>query len=822
MYNMQGYYRGKKNGVDRILVVAWGAVLFSIILFGRLFVLQIMDHDRYKTLAANQQVTTSVDPATRGNIYIKGDKSGTPSIIAENIMLYLLYVDPNPYNDKEMDDLVDTAYVAEKLTPLIYEHFCEGGEVQVRAGETCQDKVMDFSSDLTFEENKAKAMNVTTANNDNSQETADKQTAQEATPTYTEDQLKERIKKTIQLKASTREVQFVPLLYSKDEAILSQVRTLSLPGIYVGDGIVYGNPLEVMRKTNNSLDDRYKALGDIISSSYEDMDVNLARRLSRYAFLLRRMAPELTEKITQLRDRELLCPQLYLNPEKKEGLLDSNDEMCQHLKTAPDGKIVRNFFGIATREENWRNYPENSLAAQVVGFLNFEKDGNYGIEEEYDTQLRGNDGEIKIEADPMGRLIASNLKAEQIRERQDGVDVYLTIDRVVQQFVEDSLATMVKNTKANSGQVIIMNPFTGDIVAMAQYPSFNPNYYSDVYNLTETKSDPGRGIPMFIKDEHGELKDVNEYDRSSIPGNVTAYKYENKLGPGAYYNYSVQGTYEPGSIFKPLIMAAALDSGEVTPTTTYHDKGELKVDEYTIRNVSSQCLGTHDMINVLNFSCNIGMSFVAGRLGKALLYKYVTDFGFGERTGIDLPNEAKGQVEHFEDWSTARQYNIAFGQGLTVTPLQMAVAYSALANGGVLIEPRIVDKLIYHPSDKEVEPSVQEGRRVVSKDTANTVTAMLTSVAEVGGSKGARVDGYYIAGKTGTAQIASSRGGYEEGVGTTTGSFAGYLPADNPMFVIITKIDRPRTTQWADSSAAPLFKQIGTFLMQYYNVPPER
>lgn len=217
------------------------------------------------------------------------------------------------------------------------------------------------------------------------------------------------------------------------------------------------------------------------------------------------------------------------------------------------------------------------------------------------------------------------------------------------------------------------------------------------------------------------------------------------------------------------------------------------------------------------------MSFIAQKLGKALMHKYITDFGFGERTDIELPNEAKGLVYPYEEWSTARLYNAAFGQGLTVTPLQMAQSFSALANGGVLLSPKLIDKIVYRQTGREVIPAKQAEVRVISKDTANTITAMLTSVAEDGGSQVAKVDGHYIAGKTGTAQIASSSGGYELGqAGSTIGSFAGYFPPDKPRFVVITKIDRPRTSQWADQTAAPLFKEIAEFLIQYYNLEPDR
>lgn len=817
---MHGYYRKRETGFDRIKIVAGAVVIFAIIIIVRLVSLQIVDHEKYKAFAQSQQVTTTIDPATRGKIFVKGNKSGDDTLVAENVMLYLLYLDPNPYNEKEFDDVIDREYLAKNLAPILYDHMCGEGALHNKKDETCEDRVMEFSKAVQQEE-----LENTLQSSAEEEEAPVEVTVKKTTviAAKTPEELQKMLEQALLAKASSREVSFVPLTYTKDPAILEAAKNLNLPGIVSGDGIVYGNPLEVQRDANGNIYPEYKKVADMFNIPFDSFELKMSRRLSRYVYLVRRLTPDTKEKLDALVNKEKQCPQLYASPEKKKDLLSPNEEICQKLRKNATGKYVKNFYGIATRVENWRNYPEEDLAAQVLGFLNFEKQGNYGIEEEFDNQLRGYDGQIKIESDPMGRLIASNLKAEQIKDRQDGMDIYLTVDRVVQQNVQEMLERTVKNTRANSGQAIIMDPYEGKIIAMAQYPTFNPNYFGEAYEMEKTLSDPGKGIPMFVKDEKGEYKEVPENQRSGIPRNVEKYVYKNRIGPGAFYNSAVQGTYEPGSIFKPLIMAAGIDSGEITPNTIYRDNGELKVDEFTIRNVSEKCLGTHDMVNVLNNSCNIGMSFIAQKLGKALMYKYIINFGFAERTDVELPGEAKGKVFPYEEWSNARLFNAAFGQGLTVTPLQMASAYSALANGGILLSPKLVEKTVYHPGEKEVIPAKKEGRRVVAKETADTLTAMLTSVAENGGSKNAKVDGYYIAGKTGTAQIASSSGGYEqEGVGATIGSFAGYLPADKPMFVIVTKIDRPRTTQWADQSAAPLFKEIGAFLMKYYNVPAER
>jgi len=835
---MTGYGSKRGRKFSRIGAVMAGVCLFAAAIVVRLGYLQLYRHQEFRAFAASQQVSTSIDPATRGRIFLQANKGGEPAIAAENVTLFQMYFDPNPYNERDLDALIDTAYVAQKLAPVLYSHFCgEGAISAMTSEEDCEENITGYTGKPVEKlassgtEKRSATGALLTEEDPAAPKLSEAQQIEEARTNRsarivkkTDEEILQDILLATQQKISQKEVVFVPLLYEKDPTVLTMYREkYALPGIYVGDGIVYGNPLEALHDAEGGLPKDYEPLAKELGLSFVDLSQKMTRRLSRYALLTRRITPELRKVLDDYILTETKCPQLYKQPEKIEGLVDPTTEICQKLRRAPNGKVVKNFYGLALREENWRNYPEESIAAQIIGFLNFDKDGNYGIEEEFDNVLRGADGEMKIESDPRGRLIASNLKSDQIKDRLDGVDIYLTIDRVVQEKVQDLLAAKVQSTRANSGVAIVMNPFTGEIIAMAQYPSFDPNAYADAYEMVPTASDPGRGIPMFIKNDKGEFVAVPEAERGKIPRGVEKFMYKNRVGPAAFMNMAVQSTYEPGSIFKPLIMAAGIDSGEITPNTTYRDTGELKVDEFTIRNVSKECLGTKNMVNVLNYSCNIGMSFIAQKLGKALLHKYILDFGFSERTDIELPNEAKGLVFPYEEWSAARQFNAAFGQGLTVTPLQMAQSFSALANGGVLISPRIIKKIVYKQTGREVVPGKQEERRVIAKDTANTVMAMLTSVVEVGGSKNAKIDGFFVGGKTGTAQIASSSGGYEEGIaGNTIGSFAGVLPADKPQFVIITKIDRPRTSQWADQTAAPLFKEIGEFLVEYYTIPPDR
>lgn len=257
----------------------------------------------------------------------------------------------------------------------------------------------------------------------------------------------------------------------------------------------------------------------------------------------------------------------------------------------------------------------------------------------------------------------------------------------------------------------------------------------------------------------------------------------------------MQDTYEPGSIIKPIIMAAGLDAQEITADTSFHDEGPIELDEYKVTNHDNKYRGWITMTKILEDSLNTGMTFIAQRLGKRLMYKYLQDFGFGKRTDVGLDVESPGSLSHFRTWADITHANISFGQGIAATPMQMITAFTALANGGKLLQPHIIKELRYRDRDtKNIETKVVS--QVISEEVSRTITSMLISVVEHGGGAYARIPGYYVAGKTGTAQIPDQFGRYESGIGTTIASFMGYAPANDPKFTTIVRVIRPRSTQW--------------------------
>jgi cell division protein FtsI (penicillin-binding protein 3)/stage V sporulation protein D (sporulation-specific penicillin-binding protein) len=431
--------------------------------------------------------------------------------------------------------------------------------------------------------------------------------------------------------------------------------------------------------------------------------------------------------------------------------------------------------GISYIRESSRFYPETGLGGHVFGFLGSNSDGSlsgkYGIEGYFDDELTGTPGFLRSERDIAGRLIAVADRAFQ--PAVDGADVILTIDRNIQYFACLKLKTAVLKHNADGGSVVIVEPSTGRILAMCGSPDFEPNNYGQVLSIDD------------------------------------------------FNNPVTFDPYEPGSVFKPLTMAAALDSGAVEPTTTYEDTGSIMVGGWPkpIGNAEGKVYGLVNMTQVLEDSINTGTVFVMQQTSQEKFAEYVRKFGFGELTGIKLDTERDGDISSLKKSAEVYAATAAFGQGITVTPLQLVMAYAALANGGILLEPRVVDEIDY--SDGAVEKfGVKEVQQVISERSAGLIGAMLVSVVENGHGKKAGVPGYYIAGKTGTAQVASEDGGYASD--STIGSFAGFGPVSDPRFAMLVRIDHPRDVEWAESTAAPLFGEIAEFLVKYYEIPPER
>lgn len=432
----------------------------------------------------------------------------------------------------------------------------------------------------------------------------------------------------------------------------------------------------------------------------------------------------------------------------------------------------KNITGVHMMPEKYRHYPGNALSAHVVGFASLDPDAKnpgYGIEAFFNQELAGVPGEIRQEKDAAGRWIP--LADRDVVQVEHGDDLVLTLEKTIQHETERIMTSAVEKYGADSASAIVMDPHTGKILAMATAPTFDPNKY----------------------------REVKEYQ--------------------LFLNQNVTFEYEPGSIMKPLTMAFGIEEEKVTPDSTYTDPGVISIAGYDIRNAEDKTYGNSNMYKVLDESINTGVIHVEQLVGNEKFKTYMERLGFGKKTGIDLPAETAGNIKNLENTNKQIQFFTAsFGQGITTTPLQMTSAYAALANGGALLQPQIIDRVI-KSSGEEVEIEPREIRRVFSKRTSEEMAKMLRSVVVNGHGKRADVPGYLVGGKTGTAQVAKEGSkGYEEG--TSIGSFAGYAPLNDPKYVIVVKIDNPRNVEWAESSAAPAFGEIMKFLLEYGHVTP--
>jgi cell division protein FtsI/penicillin-binding protein 2 len=418
-----------------------------------------------------------------------------------------------------------------------------------------------------------------------------------------------------------------------------------------------------------------------------------------------------------------------------------------------------------------REYPEGVLASHLIGFCNTEGRGFYGVEGFHDVLLQPKRVEWKGPVDPASEQIPWVVAPLVLP--QPGVELVLTLDRTVQALVEDELARSVQEYRAEGGTIIAMDPRTFEILALASLPNYDPGRYNDFYDM-----DP-------------------------LP-------FEDPV---------VSQQYEPGSVVKVLTVAAALDAGLVNPETTYHDQGWIEVGGLVVENATRRGYGDQTVADILIQSLNVGAAWLGMQMGPGIFYSTMQAFGLGRPTGVDLAGEVPGQLllpDDYERWHDSNLGTNSFGQGLAVTPIQLISAVATIANDGARLRPHVVGRRVAFDGTVSTWQPVVE-LQAVSPQTARTVTEMMVRVVEEGVSQ-ARVEGYRIAGKTGTAQIPIPGGYDQEG---TIASFVGFGPVPDPQLIILVKLDRPQTSSWASETAARSFQRLAGRLFMVLGIPPD-
>ena len=753
--------------MGRLELLSFFFVFIAFILLSAAFRYTIIDGYYYRTLADRQQTAKITNSVSRGSIYTKNEPIG---VLATSADLPDLAIDPTASGSH--DALLDFL-------------------VQVYRREAC-----GIAFDLSCVERSYELMRMPLAQG----------------AKVTSQGLDGTIRSFLQTKLSQEYVTSSLLkenLTPKELDAFVQFTSNNQvgSGIYLIANNIYVNPMLISLS-----DDQKKNLQDIFGLTNADLTKSLLQRKVRYIKVLSQMSFATKEFID-------------------ERLSQTASQMGN------DVWDIKNFIIIEPNPS--RYYPEKSVWSQITGFVDKNGVGKYGIEAYFEKELQWREGVRSAKKDIHGRAI-ENFDLDNDRTI-NGSDITLTIDRNIQKYLGDRLERATKEFRANRVSAVILNPKTGAVIAMASAPGYDPNEYSRVYDLEMVNPDDHEdigfdflGMPLFVEDAikgtssvvNGQvvkLRDATEEERENPL--VKKYQYKNSVGPLAYMSDPVASLYEPGSIFKPITVAIGIDSGEIRPSDVYYDAGSIKIDQFTISNLAKECIGQHTYTHALDWSCNVWMIDIVKKVGKNIFSEYIRDFWFGIRTNITMKEEVFAEIENVDKWSRSKLYTNSFWQGIATTLIQMAAAYGVLANGGIYMQPYLVDSITL-PNGQIQKTEPVEMRRVVKSETTKLVTDMMVEGATIWYAKKGAVPWYKIAGKTGTSQIPSrwwyEKGPHGETIGRTFTSYGWFAPAYDPKFVLIVKAERPRTWQYAEATTALVFSDIAKYLLEYYGIPKDR
>ncbi|RME87052.1 MAG: penicillin-binding protein 2 [Anaerolineae bacterium] len=471
------------------------------------------------------------------------------------------------------------------------------------------------------------------------------------------------------------------------------------------------------------------------------------------------------EKLINPPQGQVYLPITDFVPAQKAEVLQQLIESLSEQPTDSSAADSPSLAGLEIRSHLQRSYPEGDLAANVLGFVTREGRGYFGVEEKYNDNLAGKPVTVWVPLDPN--------RVEETPKIPQGATLILTLDRELQLAVEDILAQALYRTGAENGTIVVMDPRNGEILAMASTPRM----------------------------------DLNRF-----------WNYDSVYQNASEFNRAVSMPYEPGSVMKVFTMAAALDTGVVSPDTPFLDTGAIQVGGVTIKNWDEQAWGPQTMLGCMQHSLNVCLAWVATQLGPQTFYDYMQRFGFGHATGIDLAGEATGRlkVPGDADWYPVDLGTNAFGQGVTVTPIQMVMAASAITNGGRMVTPHVLYAMV--EEGQQYNTPIQYAGTPISAEAAHLLSEML-AVSLEGESSAALVPGYRVAGKTGTAQIPTPYGYYTSGI--TNASFIGWGPVDDPRFIVYVWLEKPTSSIWGSETAAPVFAEVVRKTVVLLDIPPD-
>lgn len=732
--------------------------LFSIII--NLFSFTVINHWYYKDLAIKQQTSTVKNPVSRGSIFSNNEKW---KVLASSVDLNDLAIDPSLEWNKTK--------LATFLTDIVYWEIC-----YLKSSTECR---KSFNKFLWVLETPDFRMN--------------------------ESYLKEKILTKVNERISRNKVTSVLL---KDNLTIEQafdLEKLNLAWVYINWTNLFINPEEIM-------DDDFVSskISFVIWTKQEDIKHLIRKRTLRYLPILSKLSISTSEIVKQkIQEEKQAFSRWFI---KKE-------DMMSHF--------------IILSANQHRFYPENSMASTILWFVDNSWEWKYWIEWYYNHILNWKISESYSKKDIMWRLIEPLSLEDQTNLA--GANITLTIDRNIQKAVEDIIDKDIYDYQTNNISVIIMDPKTWNIIAMASHPRFDPNTPWDAFELEKVTPEkfPNPYVNLIwarvlaVDNINGseyyyDWKKLllREIDREELTDwSLEKYVFVNKRWLWVYKNEIIQDLYEPWSIFKPIVFAAWIDSWELNRYDMYKDDWFVKIDNFTIKNVSSQCIWYKTFQNAMNYSCNVWMIRIAQKIWASIFHKYIDSFWIGKKTWITLEWEVFWRLDPYEKWSRAQLFTTSFWQWITATMIQMASAYSVLANGGIYYKPQIV-KSIDFADWKSIVNKPQATHRVIKESTSKIMTEVLVDWVNNWVAKNWAVKWYSIAWKTGTAQIAY-KWKYESGQASTMWFYAWYGPAEDPKFVMVVKVERPRSSIYGWETVAITFWRISQYLFNYYAIPPK-
>jgi len=732
-----------------------------------------------------QHYTRSELKAKRGQIFVM-DRSKNAIQLTENIDYFTLFVDPKFVLDKQK--------LINQLTPILYDHFCVSYWVDTVTPQQCMEYLEKFTrQDLIPNEFWQFVSSweylYYVSSGDYSAQIAP--IISEFTPERAVGLISQRLDQLIQ--PGIKEVNYI--WFSEDQVLLEAVA--ALPYTVVEGQFMYIRPEAVIEKDREAqrlfqLLDAYK-----FSITLDALRTLVRPQENRYV--------KITDGINaKLADRLL---------KEKRDSINTFAKLDRSQKKLEKWPLL---YGIWLELYQKRYYPHERFAAHLIGYVDSFGKWTYGIEEYYQDLLAWKDGKVIGLATPwIGEVGANNF---EIQKPEDGQDVYLSIDPIIQKEIELIAEFNLDALRADSVAITVLDPWTGKIKAMVNAPDFNPNDVGAAYRLLPVwfnqqqivENPTYMDVPLMYLSWEKLVQAT--FDERNLPW-VKKYYFENLLGPQAFVNKNISLPYEPGSIMKWVTLWIALDTDTLGLYDYYLDPWKVQVGEFTISNVSSKCIGEHTFLHALEFSCNVWMIRLAQKLSKYLFYNYVERIGFWKMTWIELAGEEPWRMPDFNNVPLSQFFNNTYGQGMLTTPLQMAVAYAALINGWTVYKPSIV-QAIRHPNGEFQEIPSKAVAKVFRDKTSFMMRTALESVLSNGWSIKLYKPWYTLWAKTGTAQIAF-RWKYQNGAWWTNWSVMGIISTQNPTYVLVIQVKRPRNSPWAEETAGKIFTRVADFLLNY-------